>query len=279
MGASLHHAVHGAVVRLVGDVAAGSLCSTPMTSSSTTSPTVASVSALCGSERQVMDGNELSAYYGLYQRDDSHYLDASGDEERHVFDVRFAGTSGGLDWNLEGMGQLGSVGDSDIPAWAIGARVGYTLDTGWSPRLGLQFDMASGDHDRGDGTNGTFNPLFPNGYYFSLGGYTGYSNLIHLKPSVTVKPADKFTVTAAAGFLWRQTVNDAIYTQPSASVANTAGRGDRWTGAYAQLRMDYAFTPNLTGALEAVHYRVGSTLKKEGGHDSNYLGAELKYSW
>jgi len=43
----------------------------------------------------------------------------------------------------------------------------------WAPRLGLQIDAASGDHKAGDNTLGTFNPLFPNGYYFTLAGYTG----------------------------------------------------------------------------------------------------------
>jgi hypothetical protein len=178
------------------------------------------------------------------------------------------------------MGQLGTVGSSDIKAWAIGARVGYTFaDAAWTPRLGLQFDVASGDRNHGDGTVETFNPLFPNGYYFTLGGYTGYSNLIHLKPSITVKPTEKLSVTTAVGLLWRLTTADAIYTQPSIPVANTAGHGDSWTGAYVQLRADYSFTPNLTGALEAVHYDAGSTIRNAGGHDGNYLGAELKFSW
>ncbi|MEK1894314.1 MAG: alginate export family protein [Rhizobium sp.] len=231
-------------------------------------------------ERQVLGKNELSAYYSLYDRDNSHYLDAAGDEMRHVFDVRFAGSANSVDWDLEAMGQVGSVASTDIKAWAIGARVGYTFDDApWTPRIGLQFDTASGDRHPDDGTLGTFNPLFPNGYYFSLGGYTGYTNLIHLKPSIAVKPNEKLTVTGGVGLLWRQTTADAVYTQPSVPVANTAGQGGLWTGAYAQLRADYTFTPNLTGALEAVHYEAGSTIRNAGGHDSNYLGAELKFSW
>ena len=69
-----------------------------------------------------------------------------------------------------------------------------------------------------------------------------------------------------------------MYTQPNIPVAGTAGKGSAWTGAYAQLRVDYRFNPNLTGALEAVHYKIGDTLRQAGGHDSDYLGLELKYS-
>lgn len=231
-------------------------------------------------ERQVLGTQELSAYYARYDRQDAHYLDAAGDEHRDIFDARFAGAADGLDWDLEAMGQTGSVGSKSIAAWAVGTRAGYTFsDAPWKPRIGLQVDAASGDTRPGDGTLGTFNPLFPNGYYFSLGGYTGYSNLIHVKPSVTVKPVDGLSLTAAIGLLWRQTTADAVYTQPNVPVGGTAGQGGAWTGAYGQFRADYAFNANLTGAVEAVHYQVGDTLRRAGAHDSDYLGVELKFGW
>ena len=224
--------------------------------------------------------NELSAYYSLYERQNAHYLDASGEETRDVFDIRFAGDRNGFDWDTEAMVQLGTVGDKNIRAWALGTRFGYTLDDlEWTPRIGLQFDAASGDKAHGDDTLGTFNPLFPNGYYFTLAGYTGYTNLIHFKPSITFKPNDQLTATAALGLQWRQTTADAIYLQPNQPIKGTAGKGSLWSGAYAQLRLDYAFTPNLTGAIEAVHYEIGSTIRAAGGKNGNYLGVQLALAW
>ncbi|NWD76931.1 alginate export family protein [Pseudomonas gingeri] len=231
-------------------------------------------------ERLVWGGNELSAYYALYEHDAARYLDASGNEHRNVFDARFAGAAAGFDWDIEGMGQSGSVGAKTIRAWAAGSRAGYTLSTlPWRPRVGIQMDIASGDSHPGDQTLGTFNPLFPNGYYFSLAGYTGYANLIHVKPSITVTPISKLSVMTAVGLLWRQTTEDAVYVQPNLPVSGTAGQGNRWTGAYGQMRTDYAFNANLTGAIEAVHYQIGQSLRNAGGHDSNYLGVELKFGW
>lgn len=231
-------------------------------------------------ERKVFGDDELSGYYSLYERSAAKYLDASGDEQRHVFDLRFAGKKSGFDWDLEAMGQVGQVGTTDIRAWALGARTGYTMASlPWQPRLGLQFDAGSGDHHAGDGALGTFNPLFPNGYYFTLAGYASYANILHLKPSITVSPIDRLKIMAAIGLQWRETTADAIYVQPNVPIAGTAGTGSNWTGAYGQLRLDYAFNDHLTGALEAVHFDVGDTIIRAGGHTSNYLGVQLQYGW
>ncbi len=231
-------------------------------------------------ERLVFGHQELSAYYALFARDNAKYLDGSGRELRHVFDTRYAGAARGFDWDLEAMAQRGSVGAKDIRAWAIGTRAGYTFASlGWRPRIGLQVDAASGDHHRGDHTLGTFQPLFPNGYYVTLAGYTGYTNFIHVKPGITVKPSPRLTLMGALGLQWRGTTADAVYTQPNVALPGTAGRGGRWTGAYGQLRADYVFNANLAAAVEMVHFDIGDAIRRAGGHDSDYLGVELKYMW
>lgn len=231
-------------------------------------------------ERQGWGPGDAVLYYARYRRDDARFLDASGHERRDVVDARYSGKRGNVDWDLEAMVQRGQVGASRIRAWAFGAIAGYTFATQpWTPRLGLQFDMATGDRHAGDGTVGTFNPMFSNGYYFSLAGLTGYTNLIHLKPSVTVQPAQGLKVMAALGLQWRATVADAVYAQGSAAVPRTAGNGSRWTGAYAQLRTDWTITPHVTAAVEAVHFQVGDTLRAAGGKNADYLGIELKFGW
>jgi len=230
-------------------------------------------------ERLLWGKDELSAYAALYSRDNARYLDAQGAERRDVYDVRFAGNQSGVDWDLEAMAQRGRVGAKDIDAWGTGARFGYTWAGGVSPRIGMQMDAASGDRRPGDGTLGTFNPLFPNGYYFTLAGFTGYTNLIHLKPSLTIKPAVRLTLMAALGFQWRQTSADAIYMQPNIPLPGTAGQGGRWTGVYSQLRADYVFNANFTGAVEAVHYDVGKAIRMAGGRDGDYVGVEGKFMW
>lgn len=231
-------------------------------------------------ERQGVGPGDVSGYVLRYRRDDARYLDATGAERRTIADLRYNGKTGQADYDVEAMLQKGQVGAQHVSAWALGSIVGYSFPKAtWTPRVGLQFDMASGDKHAGDGQLGTFNPLFANGYYFALAGLTGYSNLIHLKPSLKVQPMTGLGVTAALGLQWRQTTGDAVYVQNMMGVPRTAGRGARWTGAYAQLRSDWALTPNVTASLEAVHFAVGDSLRTAGGRDSNYLGLEMKFSW
>jgi len=112
-----------------------------------------------------------------------------------------------------------------------------------------------------------------------LAGLTTYANLIHVKPSVTVKPTSSLTFLAAVAPHWRETTADAVYVIPNIPVRGTAGSAGRWTGAYGQIRAVYAFNDHLTGAIEAVYFGVGSTIRRAGGHNSDYVGVELNFGW
>jgi hypothetical protein len=230
-------------------------------------------------ERKDVLGGDLSGYWSLYKRTYASYLDGSGPEHRNVWDVRYSGTRGHFDWDVESMLQTGTVGPQTITAWAVGSIAGYRFELPGSPRIALQVDAASGDRHPHDGRIGTFNPLFPNGYYFTLAGYTGYANLIHVKPSITVSPTANLQLLGAVGLQWRETTADAVYQQPNIPVPGTAGNGSLWTGAYIQLRADWTIAPNLIGSVEAVHFQVGNSIRKLGGHNSDYVGVEMKYGW
>ncbi|CAN0622309.1 Alginate_exp domain-containing protein [Burkholderia multivorans] len=230
-------------------------------------------------ERQSVGPGDLSGYWSRYNRRNARFIDATGAEHRDVWDLRYTGTHDRFDWDFEAMLQTGTVGNNTIGAWAVGSIAGYKLDLPWSPRVALQVDAASGDRHPHDGRVETFNPLFPNGYYFTLASYTGYSNLIHVKPSVTLKPSANLSLLGALGFQWRETTGDAVYQQGSQVVPGTAGRGSLWTGMYVQLRADWTIAANLIGSVEAVHFQVGDTIRQVGGSNSDYAGVELKYGW
>lgn len=231
-------------------------------------------------QRRLPDNAKIAVTVARYTRDHAKFLSVSGNERRTVMDIHADGADSPWDWDIEAMKQTGSVGVDTVGAWAFGSLVGYTVrGTREQPRFGLQVDGASGDRDPNDRRLGTFNPMFPNGYYLNLSGLTGFVNFIHVKPSITLRPTKRLTILLAAGGLWRDTTADAVYMMPDIPVAGTAGRGHRFTATYGQLRVDWAISEHFAGALEADRYFVGDTIRQAGGHDSDYLAIELRYAW
>jgi Alginate export len=231
-------------------------------------------------EREQVGPGKLSAYYSRYDADGARYLDGGGNERRDNLDVRYEFAQGPLDWDFEGMRQTGIVGEKSIRAWAVGSRGGYTWGAAaWRPRLGVQIDVASGDQRTGDSTIGTFNPLFPNAYYFTLAGAPTYANLIHVRPSLQLQPRADLKVITSIGFQWRETTADAVYVIPNIPLAGTAGEPGSWSGLYEQLRIEWAISNHWAAALEAVQYEVGDIIRRAGGRDANYLGVELRFGW
>jgi hypothetical protein len=231
-------------------------------------------------ERKLGGLGVVTTTLSQFKQDGARFPAVAGNEYRDVLDTRLAGAAASFDWDLEAMGQGGHIAGEQIRAWALGSRAGYTFDDiAWTPRLGFQLDAASGNSNPHGGTFGTFNPLFPNGYYVTLSGYTGYTNFVHAKPSITLTPAKALTVMFAGAAQWRQTTADAVYTQPDIPVAGTAGHGGQYTGTYFQTRADWQITPHIATALEAVRFNIANSIREVGGHDGNYMGLEVRVGW
>jgi hypothetical protein len=230
-------------------------------------------------ERQLTATTSIASYYTHYTAANTHYLTVGGSERRNNFDINFSGAAGHLDWEAETMIQIGQVVTDNVFAWAVGSLAGYTFNAPWAPRLGIQVDAASGDSNPHDHTLGTFNPMFPNGYYVGLSGYTAEVNYIQVKPSITVHPYRNVKLFVAIAPQWRETTQDAVYTMPNVLVPGTAGQGGSFTGAYFQARVDWAYSRATAFAVEAEHFQVTNVLRHAGGNNGNYIAVQWSYGW
>ncbi|NOT10496.1 MAG: alginate export family protein [Methylococcaceae bacterium] len=77
--------------------------------------------------------------------------------------------NGSFDFQSETIGQFGTVRSStaannstnlDHSAWYQHLDAGYTFDIPWSPRLAVEYDYASGDHEPNDNKDQRFDTLF-----------------------------------------------------------------------------------------------------------------------
>jgi hypothetical protein len=79
--------------------------------------------------------------------------------------------------------------------------------------------------------------------------------------------------------LWRETTQDAVYTQPNIPVAGTPGEPGRRTATYGELQFKWNATRSIALSLEADRYFIATVLRRAGGHDSDYLGVDVSWGW
>ncbi len=143
--------------------------------------------------------------------------------------ARVKGAPGRFDYTGEADWQFGRKAGQRVRAWALAATGGYTFDQALKPRLGVEYDFASGDADPSDNKLQTFDPLFPFGH-----SYQGYQDIFSWKNGHAFKASA--SVDPKAG--WRLQADlhhfqlhhkadswfDATGTQITRSAAGTAGK-------------------------------------------------------
>jgi hypothetical protein len=216
------------------------------------------------------------AYVYWLADDDASYGDVTGGERRASLGMRLWGADAGYDYDWELVYQMGDHADRDIGAFGLGSGTGYTLAAlAWRPRLGLQLDLGSGDADAGDGRLNTFNPLFPQGSYFSQGGLSSFGNLVGVYPSVRLEPLASLTIDLGVQFKWRWSEEDAVYLQPLSPVPGTAAVDGRYVGELFNLEATWRFDEQVTLRAAWNYHTTGEVLERAGAECTQFFMAVL----
>lgn len=192
----------------------------------------------------------------------SFYADGTAREERISIATRWwsSGTDT-WDYNWETGVQRGSLGAGSIRAWFVSLDNGYTLpDHELRPRLGLRFNIGSGDSRRGDDVVGTFSPLFAATAYSGLSGLVGPSNSMALAPSLRLQPNERHAVTAGVIGFWRQSTNDGTYNIFSEVQRMPGSSEARHVGTQSTLMYVYTPTSHVTMVFVAAYFQAGRFL-------------------
>ncbi len=231
-----------------------------------------------------MKDHELDAYVFHRSLSDRTFAAEVGGRKGERWDLtpgfRAKGKCGAWDYGGEVMGQFGSQAGDPVRAWAGAATLGCTFDIAWKPRVGVEYDYASGDRDPTDHEFNTFDPLLPfNHAYQGHGDFVGWRNLHDAMVSVRVAPCGTLTVNLDAHAFRLAESRDAWYGDPPGVTIRrdkTGGSG-RDLGESIDLYAKWKWWDRVAFWTGYSHFFPGSYVDRTGiAPDGNWVFLQME---
>ena len=206
----------------------------------------------------------------------------TGDEHRHTVGLHVDGKVGRWDYRGTGAWQTGRVGPDDICAFGLNARLGYTFDAPWKPRLGAEFSYASGDRNPRDGKCGTFDGLFA-----GVGGVYGWMNVVSWKnladyeATFSIQPTKALSLSTEYHMFRLASDTDGWYWCNGKSLRRDAtGHSGSGLGQEIDLIARWQMCRNLELLAGYSHFFAGSFVRgTQGGGDADWVFAQLTFKF
>jgi hypothetical protein len=212
--------------------------------------------------------------------------------------LRFKSLPGALkgwDYELEADGQFGRYKTTATSpnlsqqAFAVHVAGGYTWsDVTWAPRLGLEYNYASGDDNSADGSHGTFDNLYPSNHgLYGVMDFFSLQNIQDVHLGFSVKPTKKTLVKLDGYAFWLANSQDYLYAG-NGTPRTTGGYGihpgaGNYVGSELDLVGIYTIAPFAYASAGFGHFFTGDYLNNSlagtgGARDANYLFAQLTFN-
>ena len=146
-----------------------------------------------------------------------------GNRSDRTLGARFKGAAAGADYSGEAAWQFGRTAGQRARAWGMATTAGYTFERPIKPRVGVEYDFASGDSDPSDNIAQTFDPLFPFQHF-----YQGYQDIFAwknghaFKAGVSVDPKPDWRAQADLHHFRLHHSFDSWYDAAGSSLARSA---------------------------------------------------------
>ncbi len=190
---------------------------------------------------------------------------------------------GGWDYTLELVGQAGQVRGADLRAYAWHLEGGYNwLDSGWKPRLALEYSHGSGDGNAADGKVRTFQNLFPTNHPpYGFMDTMSWQNMHNLVLRLAAQPHARVKTTLDLHGFWLSDTADAWYrANGTTRVRNVTPGASNHAGTELDFTLNAKLTRHLDMLMGYSHFFAGSYLDDSGaGDDADfaYLMLTLNY--
>ncbi|MEW6325885.1 MAG: alginate export family protein, partial [Nitrospirota bacterium] len=196
---------------------------------------------------------------------------AARGQERATLGLRLHGKAAGesIDYTVEGayqtgrMDARGATPQSDIAAYAVAVKAGYTAPVAVKPRIGVEYDLASGDENSADGRFTTFENLFPtNHMHYGYMDYVGWRNMQAVRLSLGMKPTATSGVSLDYHRFWLAETADHWYAASGRIFrATPAGNAERELGGEINLVAYFMIKEKLRLETGYGHFFPGDYVK------------------
>ncbi|MCD6304546.1 MAG: alginate export family protein, partial [Planctomycetes bacterium] len=228
----------------------------------------------------------LDTFYVLRYNGRGEAVGESGRGDRSTNSVGFYidGTAGRWDYGGTAVGQFGKFGKDDICAFGGNARLGYTFDAPWKPRLAAQFSYGSGDGDPRDGRHGTFDGVFGSvDTLYGLMILTPWMNIEDYQLTAGVQPAKGLKVWVDGHFFRLASDRDAWYWANGKPVRRDAsGTLGQTIGAEIDLLAKWRINPHWQLFAGYCHFFPGTfvlEMPNERNDPADWLFAQVTFSF
>ncbi|MBI2790128.1 MAG: alginate export family protein [Elusimicrobia bacterium] len=230
--------------------------------------------------------HEFDAFlFGRDQRDGTFTNEHGtlGNLSDRTVGARVKGTPDRFDYTAEAAWQFGRKAGQRVRAWATALTGGYTFEHSLKPRVGVEYDFASGDSNPSDNKVQTFDPLYPFGH-----AYQGYQDIFSwknghdFKGSVSVDPKADWRVQADYHYFRLQHAFDAWYDATGAAIVarSTTGGPGKDIGQELDLHVKGKFREVISVWFGYSRFFAGSYVKAtttRGDRDWGFFQAAFNF--
>ena len=227
----------------------------------------------------------LDVYYiGFYSEENAYNFEQAIERRQTVGTRIYNLPKRVFQYNIQGMYQFGSFGESSVSAYHLMGIFGYKLKTGkYSLTPGVTLNYASGDKSPTDNQLNTFNMLYSRPT-FGLAAPIGATNIINVKPSLEFNPKPNIRIILSNYFMWRQSTNDGIYTPGRAQIRplpfQLFDTNENEIGQQMSLEVWYLMNANWSFFIDAAYFVPGDYIKATGqGQAITYLSGKVSYKF
>jgi hypothetical protein len=172
---------------------------------------------------------------------------------------------------------------ADVDAWGANARLGYTFDAPWEPRLAAEFSYGSGDHRPGQGDHKTFDGAFGavDILYYGRMNLFCWMNIQDYQASFSLKPTERLTLFADWHLFRLDSGADAwYYVNGQPQRQDPAGRSGSTVGQELDLMIRYKVSNHCEVLAGYSHFFAGRFLRNTGpSPDADWFFLQTTYSF